>query len=369
MGFHKYKYDSQKDKEFAKILRKRVNEYFTNNKLSKFADFRMVSKTILVYTMLFVPYFILISGIATESWMSFTLWAIMGVGTAGIGLNVMHDAIHGGYSESPALNRLLSISMNIIGGNAYVWHMQHNVLHHTYPNIEEADDDIDIPFLLRMTPHQKQYWFHRYQQVYVWILYSLATVFWVTTKDFGQLDKYRRRGLLSGNGELLNRLINIIFWKLVYYGYLLVIPLYIAPFDPIVTISGFILMHLIAGVFLSIIFQPAHVFTGSEYLQQDYPEIDKSWIGYQLQTTTNFELKGFMKWIAGGLNYQVEHHLFPNICHVHYEALSPIVMKTAKEFGLPYYSQPNHIQALFLHFDQLRELGKKKSIENLHKAA
>ncbi len=337
-----------------------VNKYFDSNQISKYADSRMIFKSIIVSLMYFVPYALFVGGVISNPWVYVLCWAIMGVGMAGIGLNIMHDAIHGAYSSKPFLNKILGISMNIIGGNAYVWHMQHNVLHHTYPNIDDHDDDIDIPFLLRMSPHQARHWFHRYQQVYIWILYSFATLFWITTKDFAQLEKYRQRGLTTGKKYFI-QLLNILLWKAFYYGYVLVIPLTLLDFHPAFTIGGFVLMHLIAGILLSVIFQPAHVFTGSEFIKQEEAEIDKSWTGYQLETTTNFKLRGFMNWIAGGLNYQVEHHLFPNICHVHYKNISPIVEALAKKYNLPYYVQPDHYSALHMHYDMVRTLGQPTS--------
>ncbi len=359
MTFLRYKYNNEIDKEFTTTVRLRVNEFFTKHNLSKNANSYMVWKSVAMCLIYFLPLIAMLTGLITNVWVLFFLWGIMGIGTAGIGTGIMHDAIHGSYSNSKNVNKFLSLSMNIIGGNAYVWHMQHDVLHHTYPNIDDADDDIDIPFVLRMSPHQKQRWFHRYQHVYVWILYAFATMYWVTSKDFVQLNKYRRRGLLKDDKEYVNRLINIIKWKIIYYAYLLVLPIILIPVSAGMIVLMFITMHLIAGVLLSIIFQPAHVFLGSSFIQQDFAKIDKSWASYQLETTTNFKLKGFFRWMAGGLNYQIEHHLFPNICHVHYHRISKIVEDTAKEHNLPYHRQGSLVKALSLHGKMLRTLGNE----------
>ncbi len=317
----------------------------------------MIFKSLAVISIYLIPYGLLLNGSFINTWLFYLCWFIMGVGMAGIGLNIMHDAIHGAYSRSTFVNRLLGVSMNIIGGNAYVWHMQHNVLHHTYPNIHDADDDIDIPFLLRMSPNQPKHWFHRYQQVYIWLLYAFATLFWITTKDFVQLEKYRQRRLTKNTSEYLTRLFNIVIWKVIYYCYALVIPLLIIDMPTYHILLGFVLMHIVGGVLLSVIFQPAHVFPDSEYIQQETPEIDKSWMGYQLQTTTNFQLTGFMKWLAGGLNYQIEHHLFPSVCHIHYPKISGIVKETAEKYGLPYYFEKSHYSALKGHYKMVQGLG------------
>lgn len=359
MAFQHYSYDKKLDIPFSQAVKERVNEYFAERKLSKHADGKMVRKTILLFTLYLAPFIISLSGLTTNLWVLYGLWAIMGVATAGIGMGIMHDSIHGAYAQSPKINKLLGLTMNFIGGNAYVWHMQHNVLHHTYPNIDEVDDDLDIPFILRMSPHQPRHWFHKYQHIYVWVLYAFATVFWVTSKDFVMVTKYKERGLLKAKNEYFNRILNIVGWKIVYFSYLLVLPILLIEVPVYHIVLMFLLAHLIAGVLLSVIFQPAHVFVGSDFIKQESPKIERSWHNYQMQTTTNFKLNAFLKWLAGGLNYQIEHHLFPNICHIHYPKISHIVKATAKEYDMPYHLQGGLFGALSLHYDMLKTLGSR----------
>lgn len=359
MSFQYFRYSNELDREFSKTVTSRVNSYFSENQKSKGGDYRMIFKSIMMLTGFFGPYFLILFFPFQHLISYYVLWAVMGVAMAGIGMGIMHDSIHGSYAKSPLINKLLGLTLNLMGGNAYVWYMQHNVLHHTYPNIDETDDDIDIPFLLRMSPHQPRHWFHRFQHLYVWILYAFATIFWVTSKDFVMLDKYRQRNILKEKNEYLKRLLNIAIWKVIYFGYLLVIPLSVMETPWYLTLSMFVLMHLIGGILLSMIFQPAHVFSGSEFIQQDENKIARSWHKYQLQTTTNFKLNPFLTWLSGGLNYQIEHHLFPHICHVHYPAIAKIVKQTVKEFNMPYHLQNNLWAALHLHYDMLRQLGRE----------
>lgn len=317
-----------------------------------------------MFAMYLVPYGLMMTGLVTSIWILYLMWITIAVAKAGIGMGVMHDAIHGAHSNRKWVNNLLGQSMNLIGGNAYVWRIQHNVLHHTYTNIHEVDDDIDIPILLRMSPDQKRYWIHRYQHLYVWALYALATLFWVTSKDFIQLNKYRDRNMLKGNKEYLRRLLNIIGWKVLYYGYILVLPIYVLPVSPGQVVLMFLVMHLVAGTVLSLIFQPAHVFSDSVFVEQDEEQLQHNYMVYQFLTTTNFTLKNrFLFWLASGLNYQIEHHLFPNICHVHYEKLSPIVKKTASEFGIPYYCQEGLLNAVKGHYRFLKQLGRSRTLQ------
>ena len=106
----------------------------------------MLIKSVIMIALFFVPLIILASGIVTSAWMLFALYIASGFGMAGIGMCVMHDAIHGSYSKNKKINTFLGYSFNLIGANAIVWKIQHNVLHHTYPNIDQADDDINAPF-------------------------------------------------------------------------------------------------------------------------------------------------------------------------------------------------------------------------------
>ena len=366
MKFQKYKFNNNLNVDFANTLKNRVNEYFKNNNLSKFANLHMVVKSTVMIMLYFVPFALMLTGIITLPWLAFLLWGIMGVGMAGIGTCIMHDALHGGYSKNKKVNDFLGLSMNFIGGNAGVWKMQHNVLHHSYTNIAHADDDIKTPIFLRFSSHQKRIWIHRFQYLYVWFFYSISTIFWVTTKDFVQIFRYKKRGLVKNNQELIKSILNIFIWKLVYYAYVLILPILLLPFSPGLIILMFISMHLVSGFLLSIVFQPAHVVPTTSFLEsQDSDKIETNWTVHQLLTTSNFAPNNkLLSWFIGGLNFQVEHHLFPNICHIHYPKLSKIVQETTSEFGNPYHYEKSYRTALKSHVKMLQMLGTQDSIPN-----
>ena len=358
MSFQYYQYNKKLDSEFVTDLRKEINDYFKTKGISKHANLGMVVKTIVMLSLFWIPYSLMVFNVVEGVLLHYALWFVMGIAIAGIGMTVMHDAIHGSYSSIPSVNKFLGNTMNFLGGNSWVWHMQHNVLHHTYPNIDEVDDDIDNPPLLRMSPHQKRYALHQYQHLYVWILYCFATLFWVTSKDYVMLLKYKKRKILK-KGEFRRRLLHIVFWKVFYFTYLLITPIYFMNFHWSVILGMFLVMHLVAGISLSLIFQPAHVFQGTDYAEkQEKKLLDRSWYKYQLETTTNFNLPSIVKYFAGGLNYQIEHHLFPYICHVHYQNLSPIVKRITKKHGLPYHNHRSLLQALYFHGKELKILGQ-----------
>ncbi|WP_340063300.1 acyl-CoA desaturase [Ascidiimonas aurantiaca] len=308
----------------------------------------------------FIPIIIINSGFVSGIPMLFALYITSGLGMAGIGMGVMHDAIHGSYSKKPKINKYLGYSLNLIGANANVWRIQHNVLHHTYTNIEEADDDINAPAFLRFSPHAKKYWLHKYQHLYVWLFYGLSTISWVTTKDYIRLSRYNQMGLLPHKNEYRKEIAKITAWKLLYYSYTIILPIIILPISPWVVLAAFLSMHFVTGLLISIIFQVAHIMPNTTFpLPDKNGSIHGDWTTHQLATTTNFSPKSrFFSWCIGGLNFQIEHHLLPNICHIHYKNLSAIVSDTAKEFEIPYHSKKTFASAVLDHYKMLKKLGQ-----------
>ena len=324
----------------------------------------MVLKTIFMLSLFFIPMIIVNSGIISSPILLFVLYMLSGLGMAGIGMGVMHDAIHGSYSKNARVNEYVGYTMNLIGANATIWKIQHNVLHHTYTNINEADDDISAPFFLRFSPHAKRYWLHKFQHIYIWFFYGFSTISWITVKDFIRISRYSKIGFFSGKNEVKIEVIKVIGWKLLYYSYALVVPLFMVSLSPWIIILAFLSMHFITGLCISMVFQTAHVMPSIEFpLPDKNGLIASDWSTHQLATTCNYSPRSeLFSWFIGGLNYQIEHHLFPNICHVHYKKLSRIVADTAKEYGIPYNSRKTFISAIGDHIKMLRQLGRMELV-------
>ena len=131
--------------EFAKTLNKRVNSYFKQESRGRYANAEMIIKTIFMFSLYMVPYFMYVLGYVQNAWLFLLMTVLMGLGKAGIGLSVMHDANHGAYSRKKWVNELIGYSMNFIGGNATNWKIQHNIKHHTYTNVSGIDEDfVDV---------------------------------------------------------------------------------------------------------------------------------------------------------------------------------------------------------------------------------
>lgn len=345
--------------DFSRVLRSRVNAYFKTNNLSKNGNLEMFLKSGIVITLFFVPLTILSLGLVSSVWAIFGLYILAGLGMAGIGMGVMHDAIHGSYSNNKKVNQWMSYTMNLIGANVTTWKIQHNVLHHTFTNIAESDDDINTPFFLRFSPHAVKHPIQKYQHIYVWFFYGISTLLWITAKDFVNAVRYNKMGHYKGNKKFWREIVNIAAWKVLYYSYALVLPMIMLPVAWWVVLLAFLTLHLITGLSVSTIFQAAHVMPDMDYpVPTDTGVIDNDWAVHQMATTTNFAPNNrILGWCIGGLNYQVEHHLFPQICHVHYRKISEIVAFTAEEYGVPYFVKKTFLGAVADHMGMIRKLG------------
>ncbi|WP_084190388.1 MULTISPECIES: acyl-CoA desaturase [Reichenbachiella] len=312
-------------------------------------------------SLFFIPLIIMNVGLVTTPWMLFGMYMISGLGMTGIGMGVMHDALHGSYSNKNSINKWIGYSINLIGANAAVWKIQHNVLHHTYTNIEGADDDINMPFFLRFSPNTKYHSVHKFQHIYVWFFYGFLTLIWVTVKDFVRIPRYKKMGFFTEKHEAKKQLFKTVLLKVMYYSYSLIIPLIVVPLAPWLIIVAFLAMHFMTGLFISIVFQTAHVMPSSDFPMPDEEGmIHDDWSVHQLATTSNYAPNSrLFSWFIGGLNYQVEHHLLPNVCHIHYKKLSVIVSDTAEKYGIPYHTKRTFVAAILDHFRMMRSLGVK----------
>jgi linoleoyl-CoA desaturase len=360
LTFTPLKYKAKIPTEFFKTLKGRTDEYFANNNKARVGDYRMYLKTVVMLLTYLVPFYFIVFENIQNTWITLGLWTVMGVFMAGIGLSVMHDAIHGSYSKNKTLNKVLGEVINFVGGASINWKIQHNVLHHTYTNVEEYDQDLNGPAILRFSPNQKKISLHKYQHIYAWLIYCLLTLNWATFKDFDSILRYKKMGLIGGGkNQFTVEFIKIIVTKILYFSFILLLPLYFGSAGVGTTIAGFFIMHALASLILSSIFQPAHVMEACEFaVAEDDHTIKQDWAAHQILNTVNFAPKNkLLSWFVGGLNFQIEHHLFPNICHIHYKDLSKIVEQTAKEFGLPYFVQPTFRSALLSHAKMLKKLG------------
>ncbi|MCG6186552.1 fatty acid desaturase family protein [Maribellus maritimus] len=351
--------------DFLTELRTSVNEYFKTNNIEPYGNKAIIFKTAVMALLYFAPLILIISGVFTSVLPVLACWVVMGFGMSGVGMATMHDANHGSFSKQKWMNKLFGNSLYLLGGFPPNWRYQHNTLHHGYTNIEGHDEDIAPPEVLRLSPHRPLKKMHRYQYLYAWFFYSLMTISWIAVTDFRRLKRYKKEmGVkLSGKRTYRSLLIDLIVSKILYYFFFLVVPLFTVPVAWYWVVTGFLLMHFTGGLVLASIFQTAHVVPSSEYpLPDENGEIDNNWAAHQLYTTCNFAPKNrLFTWMVGGLNHQVEHHLFPNISHIHYRKIAGIVQEKAKKFGMPYHVNSSFLSAVIQHVRMLKILGMPKA--------
>ncbi len=348
---------------FFPILKQRVEAYFTTHNLSRHANSPMVFKTILflgatvgLYTLIMLSIFPIL--------IQLLLAMMLGITMAFVGFNVCHDALHGAYSSQKKINKRLGFIFNIIGANAYVWNITHNIVHHSYTNIVDHDEDIEIaPGLIRVNADEKLNKMQRYQHIYAFFLYSLSTLSWFFRKDYLKFFK-KEIGNSHINKHPRKEYFNLFFYKLLYYTLFIVLPLLLMDITWWQFIIGYLAMNMAQGLVLGLVFQMAHVVENTEVVAS--PEanvITDAWAVHQLKTTANFAPDSRLaSFLCGGLNMQVEHHLFPRICHIHYPQIAHIVQSTAAEFNLPYNVHKTFYSALRSHYAFLKRMGTQVNL-------
>lgn len=342
---------------FHQELKRRVNNYFIETKKKSTGNFSLYFKAILFWSCYIATYIHLVF-FTPPYWLAILECFLMGGLTAGIGFNVMHDGAHGSFSRSKFWNKLASFSANALGASYIMWNNKHNIIHHTYTNIDGVDDDIEIKPMLRMCSTQKKYFIHRFQHIYVWFLYTLLLIVWLFVSDY---TKYFKQRIGDVAIKKMSTYDHFAFWmaKLGYAFMMIFLPIYMVGFTQ--WLIGFLVLALFAGFVLSVVFQLAHTVEETSFpVPADSNKIESEWAIHQLKTTANFATKNkLISWLVGGLNFQIEHHLFPKISHIHYPAISKIIKNTCEEFNIKYIEYTKMRHAIVSHTLHLRRMGRE----------
>lgn len=350
---------NNKSKPFFQTIKAGVDQYFAGRQIKPTGNWKLYSKSVVLISAAAIMYVSLLL-FALPVWVSIVLCCLLGLVLASIGFNVMHDACHGSYSSRKWINNVMGLTLNALGGNAFIWKFKHNIIHHTYTNIDGVDDDINKSPLMRMCASQKWVPAHRFQHIYVLPVYAISSLAWVLMLDF---EKYFKRKIVDTPLQKMDRREHFIFWisKVLYVLFYILIPAWVLGWMP--WLIGFICMHVTMGITLAIVFQLAHVVedTAFEHVEvNDQLQIENEWAIHQVVTTANFaQSNKIVSWFTGGLNFQVEHHLFPRVSHVHYPAISAIVKKACQQYNIAYNEFPTMRKAVVSHFRTMKQLGRK----------
>jgi len=345
--------------EFLKTVRVRVHEALAGH--APGGDPRLLRKAGLIMVWFVGSFALLLS--ARNGWLQLLLCISYGMAASAVGFNIFHDANHGAMSRSRRVNLFWAILTSmVLGASRYLWSYKHNVLHHRLTNIHTWDDDLETRGFLRLTP--QQHWKRRYygQHLFVFVLYAVNAIEMVFVKDFVQyftlrINEHQRIPAMSAAEK-------VEFWisKALYFSVFVALPFAILP--PGRVMEGFLVYEFTLGLSLALVFSMAHQVESVDFPSPEGapPTIDEEWGAHQMRTTANFANRNHgWNWFSGGLNHQIEHHLFPSMSHTHYAAIGRVVRDTADEFGLPYNHFETYGAALHSHYRLLRQLGTRPS--------
>lgn len=345
---------------FIRELRRRVDAYFerTGRRRRDCAQMYFKTATILAW---FVAAYVMLVLVVTSWWLVVPLAVVLGLAVAAIGFNIQHDGGHKAYSNRPWVNKLMAMTLDLMGGSSYLWDWKHNSIHHTYPNVDGEDDDINVGFLGRLSPQQPRYRFHRFQGIYMWVLYGFLAIKWHFVDDFYQIAVGRigPHRIPRPRGK---DLLVFVAGKLIFFSLAFGVPLLLHPWWAVLAVYA--VAAFVSGLVLGVVFQLAHCVT-----QADFPvpvstpaggqRMETEWAVHQVQTTVDFARSNrVLSWLLGGLNFQVEHHLLHRICHVRYPALSKVVEEVCREFGVRYAANRTFFSAVASHFRWLHQMGR-----------
>jgi linoleoyl-CoA desaturase len=345
--------------EFYSALKVKVDDYFRQNSISPYANAFMVFKIIFFLTGLIGAYVALVFG-GFSLPITYLLWILLGLFTAFAAVNIGHDAIHGAISPNNTINAVLGYIFDLAGANSYLWNITHNIQHHTFTNIEGHDGDIESVPTVRLSPHRKRLKINRFQHIYTFILYGFTSLIWVFYKDYRGFAK-TNFGKSVQRKHPVGELFILIIFKAIYYALFLAIPLLLMDFLWWQVLIGFFLMHFVEGICLAIIIQLAHLVENVEFpLPDTNGNISDSWAVHQMRTTADYARNNWLvRFLFGGLNFHIEHHLFQSVCHVHHQPLSVIVKQTAEEHHVPYHDFTTLGSALASHIRFLKKRGRE----------
>ena len=356
----KYKFTDKNKSDFERDLKKKVSEYFNSNNLSKKSNLFMLFKSLFFFLFYASVYIAILKIEFSNIWVLLLLSVLLGFGHAFAGMNIMHDFVHGTYKKNKIGEVLLNTFLLLIGVNSFIWRIEHNVIHHTYTNINGVDQDVNTLYIFRFSEIQPKKWIHKYQYLYAPFIYCFAIIDWQTSKDFLKLYRYYRDGYFKSKGEMILMLIRLILEKVIFYLILFVIPYYSFNQGWQTPTLILITMMLSSSFVIALVFRLAHVVPCTSLSDSKEPEVCKNWFIHQIESSSNFANdNSLITFLTGGLNFQIEHHLFPDICHVHYPVIAKIVKEIANENGIKYNSYCTVLDAVKAHFRLLKDMGVK----------
>ncbi len=293
----------------------------------------------------------------------FTFYVLTGLSMILVFLNVFHDAAHGAIFRKKIHNERLTYVLEVFGCNSYVWKKRHLLLHHPYPNVQDWDIDVKQSDLVRIFPQSKWFSFHRYQHIYMWLLYFFYSLNWLFLRDFkdffGKKDNYLKRVTTIPKIEYF-KLFAAKFLNLIL---MIGLPLIILDQQWQTIISAFLVMHFSSSAFGVMALLSTHTDEDANFPKTgDDGVIHNTWAAYQLSATKDFCTDSRLaNFLFGGFNHHIAHHLFPTVAHTYYPSITPLIKEYSQKHNLNYRSYPLH-KAVHSHFMLLKKNGREENL-------
>ncbi len=341
---------------FPKVLRRRLDNFFADTRISPKADGSMWLK-IAVGLSVLLGSWIAIYTLRPDSWRFVALYLLGGLAQTFLLLNIAHDSNHNAISTVPAVNKLLNYVFDVCGISSYMWRILHHRGHHSCINLQGEDDALTGRGIFRFTPHEPRTAMHRFQHIYALFFYALFSLDYIFVRDF-EAFFFPSHDYLKSTKHRPREYAILFAGKALYVVYMLILPVAVLGKPLLLVALAFLLVHLIIGLTVSLVFQTSHTVDGTHF-PAARDEFDSS-VYHIFATTADYATeKPLVAWLTGGLNHHITHHLCPAVCHTHYAPLTRIVKQTAAEFGVPYRQHPTMTRAIVHHLILLKRLGSQ----------
>jgi linoleoyl-CoA desaturase len=341
---------------FPKVLRRRLENFFADQKISPKADGSMWLKVAVGLSVLLGSW-IAIYALRPDSWKFVALYLLGGLAQTFLLLNIAHDSNHNAISSVPSVNKLLNYVFDVCGISSYMWRILHHRGHHSCINLQGEDDALTGRGIFRFTPHEPRRRVHRFQHIYGLFFYALFSLDYVFVRDF-EAFFFPTHDYLRRTRHPAREYAILFAGKALYITYMLVLPVLVLGKPILLVALSFVMVHLIIGMTVSLVFQTTHT-VDTTYFPADRSEFDNG-VYHIFATTADYATENpVVGWLTGGLNHHIAHHLCPFVCHTHYAPLTRIVKQTADEFGVPYRQHPTMTRAIWHHLILLKQLGNE----------
>jgi linoleoyl-CoA desaturase len=286
----------------------------------------------------------------------------MGLLIVSIFLNIIHDAVHRTIFKNEKLNEAYVYLFDLMGANSFIWRLRHIRFHHNYPNVNGWDTDIEQSSLARVFPSGPFSRMHKYQHIYLPILYPFYLANWLLIRDFK--DFFNEKKTVRKLVDIpRTEYVKLFVFKAIFLSYIIVLPKILLGISWLMALVGFSILLFTASIASLMVLLSPHVNTESSFpLPNKENRFEHSWMMHMLMTTNDVAHDNwFTRFFMGCFNYHVVHHLFPNVNHAYYPEITVLLKQKAKEYNLPYREYPL-LTSLRNHY---RLLKNNRKVENI----